>query len=174
MKYGSIIVGLIGGLLFVWHLAKVLVGTDEGGGVTTHHTMSLIGGLLLFAGIWLYTIGRKRARPLAKTAFKRTTVIKRSCDYEYAAHCRTRNGSDWHSHHRHASGCRAFFRRAGAVSRTRNDCGDWLRADSTRTPAYRNRQTAMTASQRVKLIALSLHRLHRRDGGARRQRVCRW
>ncbi len=63
MKFGGIIIGLTGALLFIWHLAKVFAGTDQGGGVTTHHMMSLVGGVLLFAGIWLYVIGRKRARP---------------------------------------------------------------------------------------------------------------
>lgn len=63
MKFGGIVVGLMGALLFIWHLARVVADTDQGGGVTTHHLMSLIGGVLLLAGIWLYVIGRKRTRP---------------------------------------------------------------------------------------------------------------
>lgn len=62
MKIGGIIVGIIGALLFVWHLVKVMTGADEGTGITTHHVMSLVGGVLMFAGIWLYIAGRKRRR----------------------------------------------------------------------------------------------------------------
>lgn len=62
MKIGGIIVGIIGALLFVWHLAKVMTGADAGTGITTHHVMSLVGGVLMFAGIWLYIAGRKRRR----------------------------------------------------------------------------------------------------------------
>ncbi len=60
MKFGGIIVVLAGASLFVWHLAEVFAGTDSGTGITTHHVMSLVGGVLMFAGIWLYGAGRKR------------------------------------------------------------------------------------------------------------------
>lgn len=60
MKVGGIIIALVGAALFVWHLAKVFEGTDTGAGVTTHHVVSLVGGVLMFAGIWLYVAGRKR------------------------------------------------------------------------------------------------------------------
>lgn len=67
MRLTGIIVGLVGGLLFVWHLSKVLMGTDEGAPPFTHHILSLIGGVLLFAGIWLYVVGRKRGRRVPGT-----------------------------------------------------------------------------------------------------------
>ena len=62
MKFSGIIIGIIGGALFVWHLGKVLTGNDQGQPPFTHHTISLLGGVLLFAGVWLYAAGRKRGR----------------------------------------------------------------------------------------------------------------
>ena len=62
MKLAGIIVGLDGAALFVWHLVKVLTGTDTGAPPFTHHVMSLIGGVLMFVGIWLYAAGKRRAR----------------------------------------------------------------------------------------------------------------
>ena len=60
MKRSGIVVALIGGALFAWHLLKVLAGSDTGSRPFTHHTMSLIGGILMFVGIWLYVIGKRR------------------------------------------------------------------------------------------------------------------
>lgn len=62
MKLAGIIVVLVGTALFVWHLIKVLSGTDTGPPPFTHHVMSLIGGVLMFVGIWLYAAGKRRAR----------------------------------------------------------------------------------------------------------------
>ncbi len=67
MKVSGIIIGLIGGGLFAWHLTKVVMGTDYGDPPMTHHWWSLIGGVLLFVGIWLYTIGRRRSRATRDT-----------------------------------------------------------------------------------------------------------
>jgi hypothetical protein len=63
---GAIIAG-IGASLFVWHLGKIVLGTDYGTPPLTHHWMSLIGGILMFVGIWIYTVGRRRARRAAGT-----------------------------------------------------------------------------------------------------------
>ncbi len=60
MKPGSIVVAPAGAALFVWRLAKAFASRDRGTGITTHHVMSLVGGVLMFAGIWLYGAGRKR------------------------------------------------------------------------------------------------------------------
>lgn len=62
MKLSGIVVALIGGALFAWHLMRVLTGNDTGSSPFTHHTMSLIGGILIFVGIWLYVIGKRRGR----------------------------------------------------------------------------------------------------------------
>ena len=67
MKPTGIIIALIGGSLFVWHLTKVLLGTDYGKPPLTHHWTSFIGGVVLFIGIWIYTIGRRRDRRAAGT-----------------------------------------------------------------------------------------------------------
>lgn len=70
MKLGGIIVGIIGAALFVWHLANVLFGMDRGTSDYTHHLLSLVGGVLLFAGIWLYVTGRKRPHRTSGTPLK--------------------------------------------------------------------------------------------------------
>ena len=62
MKIARIIVGIVGALMFVWHLVKVFLGTEEQTGVFTHHILSLVGGILMFAGIWLWIAGRKRQK----------------------------------------------------------------------------------------------------------------
>lgn len=62
MKAGGIVVGVVGATLFAWHLAKILAGTDAGTGFTTHHIMSLVGGLMMFVGTWLYVGARKRRK----------------------------------------------------------------------------------------------------------------
>jgi xanthine/uracil permease len=67
VKLSGIIIALIGGSLLVWHMTKVLLGTDYGSPPLTHHWTSLIGGVVLFIGIWIYTIGRRRARRAAGT-----------------------------------------------------------------------------------------------------------
>ena len=65
MKPIGAIVAVLGAILFGWHLAKVLLGTDYGRPPFTHHWTSLIGGILMFIGIWIFTIGRRRARRAA-------------------------------------------------------------------------------------------------------------
>ena len=62
MKLTGAIIAVLGAALFGWHLAKVLLGTDYG---TTHQWTSLIGGVVMFIGIWIYIIGRKRARSVS-------------------------------------------------------------------------------------------------------------
>lgn len=62
MKLSGVIVALIGGVLFAWHLIKIWTGNDAGSPPFTHHIMSLIGGILMFAGIFLYVTGKRRGR----------------------------------------------------------------------------------------------------------------
>lgn len=62
MKIAGIIVGVVGALMFVWHMVQVFLGTEEQTGVFTHHILSLVGGILIFAGIWLWIAGRKRQK----------------------------------------------------------------------------------------------------------------
>ena len=62
MKLTGAIIAVLGAALFGWHLAKVLLGTDYGAPPLTHHWTSLIGGVVMFIGIWIYIIGRRRAR----------------------------------------------------------------------------------------------------------------
>ena len=62
MKIAGIIVGIMGATMFVWHLLKVLMGTEEQTGVFTHHILSLAGGILAFAGIWIWIAGRRRQK----------------------------------------------------------------------------------------------------------------
>ena len=63
MKIGGIIVAVVGAALIVWHLAMVLTGTDvDGNGLMRHTTLSLVGGVMMFVGIWLYTVGRRARR----------------------------------------------------------------------------------------------------------------
>lgn len=61
MKLAGIIVGVVGAIMFVWHLFKVLTGMEEQTGIFTHDILSLVGGILMFAGIWLYVAGRRRS-----------------------------------------------------------------------------------------------------------------
>lgn len=68
MKTGGMIVALIGAVLFFWHGVKVVMGTDDGPPPFTHHWMSLLGGVLLFIGIWIYAVGRRRARRASGTS----------------------------------------------------------------------------------------------------------
>lgn len=60
IKISGIVIGIVGAGLFIWHLVKVFIGADEGSPPFTHHILSLIGGVLMFAGIWIYVIGRRR------------------------------------------------------------------------------------------------------------------
>lgn len=48
--------------MFVWHLVKVGMGTEEQTGIFTHHILSLVGGILAFVGIWLWIKGHKRQK----------------------------------------------------------------------------------------------------------------
>ena len=59
MKLAGIIIGVVGAILFVWHLIKVFLGTEEQTGYFTHHVLSLVGGVLAFAGIWLWIKGHR-------------------------------------------------------------------------------------------------------------------
>lgn len=65
MKSIGAIIAVLGAVLFGWHLAKVLLGSDFGRPPFTHHWISLIGGIVMFIGIWIFTIGRRRARRAA-------------------------------------------------------------------------------------------------------------
>ena len=62
MKIAGIILEILGALIFIWHAAKVVVGTDVDSGYMNHKILSLVGGLMMFAGIWLYIVGRRRPR----------------------------------------------------------------------------------------------------------------
>ena len=62
MKIAGIIVGFIGAGLFIWHSITVLMGTDLDTGYMRHGFLSLIGGIVMFAGTWLYVAGRRRTR----------------------------------------------------------------------------------------------------------------
>lgn len=62
MKPIGAIIAVVGAAFFVWHLTKVVLGTDYGKPPLTHHWTSLIGGIVMFIGIWIYTVGRRRAR----------------------------------------------------------------------------------------------------------------
>ncbi len=44
IKLSSIVIGIVGAGLFVWHLVKVVAGTDRSALPFTHHILSLIGG----------------------------------------------------------------------------------------------------------------------------------
>lgn len=65
MKVAGIIIGVLGAGLFVWHSIRVLMGTDVDLGFTRHGFLSLIGGVMMFAGIWLYIEGRRKPRAKA-------------------------------------------------------------------------------------------------------------
>lgn len=62
MKLAGIIVGVVGAIMFVWHLVKVVTGTEEQTGTFTHHILSLVGGILAFAGIWIWIKGHRRRK----------------------------------------------------------------------------------------------------------------
>lgn len=61
MKLVGIIVGIFGAGLFVWHLVKVLLDVEDPTGILSHHWLSLIGGVLMFVGIWIYIVGRRQS-----------------------------------------------------------------------------------------------------------------
>ncbi len=60
MKIAGIVVGILGAILFIWHSVTVLMGTDLDTGYMRHGFLSLIGGVVMFAGIWIYVIGRRK------------------------------------------------------------------------------------------------------------------
>lgn len=62
MKLTGIIVGVIGAMMFVWHLVKVVLGTDQPTGIFTHHILSLVGGILMLAGIGIWIKGHRRQK----------------------------------------------------------------------------------------------------------------
>jgi LPXTG-motif cell wall-anchored protein len=62
MKILGIIVGITGAVLFVWHLVKVMLDTEIGTGIFTHHILSLVGGVIMIVGIGIYILGRRRNR----------------------------------------------------------------------------------------------------------------
>ena len=59
MKIFGIIVGVIGAAIFVWHLVKVFLDAEQQTGILSHHWLSLIGGILMLAGIGIYIAGRR-------------------------------------------------------------------------------------------------------------------
>lgn len=60
MKLLGIVIGILGTALFVWHLAKVFLDAEQETGIYTHHWLSLLGGILMLAGIGIYIVGRRR------------------------------------------------------------------------------------------------------------------
>lgn len=62
MKIAGIIVGIIGAILFVWHLVKVMLDMETSTGIFTHHILSLVGGVIMIVGIGIYILGRRRNR----------------------------------------------------------------------------------------------------------------
>jgi len=62
MKLTGIIIGVIGAAMFVWHLVRVFLNVEVRTGPFTHHWPSLIGGILMFAGIWLWVAGHRRQK----------------------------------------------------------------------------------------------------------------
>lgn len=62
MKIAGIIVGAIGAILFVWHYVNVAMGRDVDTRYISHQTLSLVGGIIIFLGIGIYVIGRRRSR----------------------------------------------------------------------------------------------------------------
>ena len=62
MKIAGIIIGILGTVLFLWHAVKVVTGTDIDSALMSHTVLSLVGGIMIFAGTWVYTLGRRKAR----------------------------------------------------------------------------------------------------------------
>ena len=62
MKILGIIIGIIGAVLFVWHLVKVMMDMESNTGIFTHHILSLTGGILIIVGTGIYILGRRRNR----------------------------------------------------------------------------------------------------------------
>lgn len=62
MKIVGIIVGIVGAAMFVWHLVKVLWGTETQTGAFTHHWLSLVGGVLAFVGIFIWIKGHRKRK----------------------------------------------------------------------------------------------------------------
>ena len=58
IKIIGILVGVFGFALFVWHMVKVVMGTDVGSGFMDHRLLSLVGGILILAGTGIYIVGR--------------------------------------------------------------------------------------------------------------------
>lgn len=57
----GILVGIVGAVLFVWHMIKVMTNQDyDGRSFGTQKWLSLIGGLLILLGTSIYIIGRER------------------------------------------------------------------------------------------------------------------
>ncbi len=60
MRIAGIIIGILGAVLFIWHAVKVVMGTDIDSIYASHTVLSLVGGVMVFAGTWLYVLGRRR------------------------------------------------------------------------------------------------------------------
>ena len=60
MKIVGIIIGILGTVLFLWHVAKVVAGTDIDSAFMSHKVLSLVGGIMILAGTWMYAIGRRK------------------------------------------------------------------------------------------------------------------
>ena len=62
MRIAGIIIGILGAVLFIWHAIKVVTGTDTDSPDMSHTVLSLMGGVMIFAGTWLYITGRRKPR----------------------------------------------------------------------------------------------------------------
>ena len=62
MKLLGVLVGILGAILLIWHLVKAATNTETMSGITTHHLLSLAGGILIIVGTSIYILGRRRGR----------------------------------------------------------------------------------------------------------------
>lgn len=66
MKTGGIFIALIGGALFIWHLAKVAANPDYEG-YASHQVMSINAVVLVLFGAAIYFLGRRRIKGKRKS-----------------------------------------------------------------------------------------------------------
>ena len=62
MKLIGILVGILGAALLVWHSVKVATNAESNAGMTTHHLLSLAGGILIIVGTGIYIFERRRGK----------------------------------------------------------------------------------------------------------------